>query len=160
MKDLSARTRTLFAEGMPLAKMVDARLSVDLEMFSRGGLAVLDAIEAMGCDTLHRRPAVSKMKQARLLGRTLAWQVFGKNPKSDEIAAAPSVVGAQQLSRPRRDAAPQLGTTIAYSYAESHREARAAHSNFYHAFFLLPKPSRAARRALYTFMPYLSSFPM
>src|ERR1700751_1415900 len=46
MKDLIARTRTLFAEGMPLAKIVDARLSVDLNMFSRGGLAVLDAIEA------------------------------------------------------------------------------------------------------------------
>ena len=29
MKDLIARTRALFAEGMPLAKMVDARLSVD-----------------------------------------------------------------------------------------------------------------------------------
>jgi len=28
---------------------------VDLEMFSRGGLAVLDSIEAMGYDTLHRR---------------------------------------------------------------------------------------------------------
>src|SRR5258706_11182123 len=29
MKDLIGRTRTLFAEGMPLAKMVDTRLSVD-----------------------------------------------------------------------------------------------------------------------------------
>src|SRR5712671_5999321 len=134
MKDLIARTRLLFAEGKPLAKMVDGRLSVDLEMFSRGGLAVLDAIEAMGYDTLHRRPAVSKLKQARLLSRTLAWHVFGKNPKSDEIAAAPSVVGAQHLSRPRRDAAPELGATIADSYAECHRVARAAHSNFYHAF--------------------------
>ena len=152
MKDLIARTRTLFAEGMPLARMVDARLSVDLEMFSRGGLAVLDAIEAMGYDTLHRRPAVSKLKQARLLGRTLAWHVFGKNPKSDEIAAARSVVGAQHLSRPRRDAAPELGTTIADSYAECHRVARAAHSNFYHAFFLLPKPKRDALAALYAFM--------
>src|SRR6266705_5607253 len=70
MKDLIARTRTLFAEGMPLAKMVDAHLSVDLEMFSQSGLAVLDAIEAMGYDTLPRRPAVSKLKQARLLSRT------------------------------------------------------------------------------------------
>src|SRR5713101_6849693 len=57
MKDLIARTRALFAEGQPLAKMVDGRLSVDLEMFTRGGLAVLDAIETMGYDTLHHRPA-------------------------------------------------------------------------------------------------------
>src|SRR5690242_7636021 len=46
MKDLIARTRVLFDEGYPLARMVDGRLSIDLEMFSRGGTAVLDAIEA------------------------------------------------------------------------------------------------------------------
>src|ERR1700741_5066958 len=39
MQDLTARTRVLFAEVLPLAKMVDRRLSIDLEMFSRGGLA-------------------------------------------------------------------------------------------------------------------------
>src|SRR4029077_2557983 len=33
MKGLIVRTRALFAEGQPLAKMVDGRLSVDLEMF-------------------------------------------------------------------------------------------------------------------------------
>src|SRR5262250_2004486 len=38
MQDLISRTRELFAEGLPLAKMVDSRLSVDLEMFSRGGI--------------------------------------------------------------------------------------------------------------------------
>src|SRR5882724_11342457 len=53
MKDLIARTRALFAEGAPLAKMVDSRLSIDLDMFSRGGLAVLDAIEASGYDTVN-----------------------------------------------------------------------------------------------------------
>src|SRR5260370_33282988 len=56
MKDLIAHTHALFAEGQPLAKMVDGRLSVDLEMFTRGGVAVLDAIETMGYDTLHHRP--------------------------------------------------------------------------------------------------------
>src|SRR5882762_302305 len=71
MKDLIARTRALFAQGAPLAKMEGSRHSIDLEMFTRGGLAVLDAIEAMGYDTLHHRPAVSKLKQAALLGRTL-----------------------------------------------------------------------------------------
>src|SRR5258708_5047478 len=71
MKDLIARTRTLFLEGQPLAKMVVGRLSVDLEMFTRGGLAVLNAIEAMGCDTLHHRPTVSKGRQALLFGRSL-----------------------------------------------------------------------------------------
>src|SRR5467141_3806378 len=76
MKDLIARTRVLFAEGSPLAKMADGRLSVDLEMFTRGGLAVLDAIEAIGYDTLHHRPAVSKPKQLRLLTGALIQRVF------------------------------------------------------------------------------------
>ncbi len=144
MKDLIARTRFLFAEGHPLAKMVDGRLSVDLEMFTRGGLAVLDAIEAMGYDTLHHRPAVSKVKQAALLGRALVAHFVGGNPRSNEIAAARPLVGAQH-------AAPQ-STTTAESYEECHRIARASHSNFYYAFFLLPKSKRDGLAALYAFM--------
>jgi squalene synthase HpnC len=145
MKDLIARTRLLFAEGRPLAKMVDGRLSVDLEMFTRGGLAVLEAIETMGYDTLNHRPSVSKLKQAGLLGRALVAHLAGGNPRSSEIAPALAVVGAQH-------AAPQFSTTIAQSYEECHRIARASHSNFYYAFFLLPRPKRDALAALYAFM--------
>ena len=145
MKDLIARTRLLFAEGQPLAKMVDGRLRVDLEMFTRGGLAVLDAVEAMGFDTLHNRPAVSKLKQAGLLSRALVTYLAGRNSRSTEIASAPSVIGARQ-------AAPDDQLNLAESYEACHRIARAAHSNFYYAFFLLPKPKRDALAALYAFM--------
>jgi squalene synthase HpnC/squalene synthase HpnD len=145
MKDLIARTRVLFAEGRPLAKMVDGRLSVDLEMFTRGGLAVLDAIEAMGYDTLHHRPAVSKVKQAALLGRTLLKHLINADLTSVEKAPTPAVVGAQH-------AAPHSTATIAQSYEECHRIARASHSNFYYAFFLLPKAKRDGLAALYAFM--------
>src|SRR5215472_15052097 len=48
MKDLIKRTRALFTEGLPLAKRVDSTVRVDIEMFVRGGLAVLDAIERIG----------------------------------------------------------------------------------------------------------------
>src|SRR6267143_3403981 len=145
MKDLIARTRVLFAEGSPLAKMADGRLSVDLEMFTRGGLAVLDAIEAIGYDTLHHRPAVSKLKQAALLGRALVAHLAGGNSRSNDIAPPLAVVGAQH-------AAPQLGTATAESYERCYRIARASHSNFYYAFFLLPKPKRDGLAALYAFM--------
>jgi squalene synthase HpnC len=145
MKDLIARTRVLFAQGAPLAKRVSGRLSIDLEMFSRGGVAVLDAIEAMGYDTLHRRPAITKGKQVRLLGRSLLTHLVAKPmlPKSESGGVA--VVGAQH-------AVPALGISAASSYEECHRIARAAHSNFYYAFFLLPKPRRDALAALYAFM--------
>ncbi|MEQ1473572.1 MAG: squalene synthase HpnC, partial [Candidatus Acidiferrum sp.] len=84
MRDLIARTRSLFAKGAPLAKVVDTRLSVDLELFSNGGIAVLDAIETMGYDTLHRRPSIGKGKQARLLGRALVTRAISRNPKVAE----------------------------------------------------------------------------
>jgi squalene synthase HpnC len=71
MKDLLARTRALFREGAPLAFRVSADLRVDIELFGRGGLAVLNAIEALGYDTLHCRPTVGGLAQARLLGRAL-----------------------------------------------------------------------------------------
>src|ERR1700730_13409914 len=133
MNDLIARTRLLFAEGMPLSKMVDARLSVDLEMFSRGGLAVLDAIESAGYDTLHHRPSIGKGKQARLLGRALVTHLVAKDEKP---------VTAQ----------PEFTDAVAQSYDECHRVARASHSNFYYAFFLLPKKRRDGLAALYGFM--------
>jgi squalene synthase HpnC/squalene synthase HpnD len=137
MKDLITRTRALFAEGMPLAKIVDARLSVDLEMFSRGGLAVLDAIEESGYDTLHRRPSIGKGKQARLLGRALVTHLVAKGAKSD----------GQTRAMP---ANPE--NSVALSYEECHRVAKAARSNFYYAFFLLPKSRRDGIVALYAFM--------
>jgi len=41
---------------------------------------------------------------------------------------------------------------LAESYEECHRIARASRSNFYYAFFLLPKPKRDGLAALYAFM--------
>jgi len=51
----------------------------------------------------------------------------------------------------------QFGTSqpslaLAGSYQRCHRIARASHSNFYYAFFLLPRPKRDALAALYAFM--------
>jgi squalene synthase HpnC len=135
MKDLIARTRVLFSEGLPLAKMVDARLRVDLEMFSRGGIAVLDAVEATGYDTLHHRPSIGTAKQARLLGRALVTHLVARDTKHP--------AGAQEPSADHR---------VAQSYEECHRIARASNSNFYYAFFLLPKKRRAGLAALYAFM--------
>ena len=76
MKELVARTRQLFAEGNALARSVDSTLRVDIEMFSRGGLAVLDAIEAIGYNTLERRPSIAKSKQFSLLVRALGLRLL------------------------------------------------------------------------------------
>jgi squalene synthase HpnC/squalene synthase HpnD len=72
MKSLIARARELFDAGRPLAGTVKPFLRTDLEMFTRGGVAILDAIEASGYNTLEHRPSLSKLTQAKLLVQTLA----------------------------------------------------------------------------------------
>ncbi|MBM3737023.1 MAG: squalene synthase HpnC [Acidobacteria bacterium] len=63
--------RRLFHEGLPLARMVDRRLSLDLELFSRGGLKILDKIAERDYDVLSARPRISKTERLALLLRTL-----------------------------------------------------------------------------------------
>src|SRR5258706_8908824 len=89
MKELIARTRELFAEGMPLAGRVDSALRVDIEMFSGGGLAVLDSIEAIGYNTLHHRPSIPKSKQMQLLIRTLFQRLFAQDSLAEAAVPAP-----------------------------------------------------------------------
>src|SRR5437899_7229733 len=144
MKELIEYTRALFEKGMPLAKRVEGKLSVDREMFSRGGLAVLDAIEAMGYDTLHQRPEVSKLKQVGLLGRALITHALGGSGGRSSGGGAGE--GANTLASEPTEA------DIRASYSHCHQIARSAHSNFYPAFFLLPKVKRDGIVALYAFM--------
>jgi squalene synthase HpnC/squalene synthase HpnD len=145
MRDLIARTRKLFAEGRPLAASVDARLRVDIELFSRGGLAILDAVESMGYNTMAKRPSLGTVTRALLFGRTLASRV--------RLALTPG-----RSSTPARDRMPANPpatagrTTLDQSYAESRAVARNAASNFYYAFYMLPRPKRDALCAIYAFM--------
>ncbi len=156
MKDLIARTRQWFAKGMPLAGRVDSALRVDIEMFSRGGLAVLDSIEAMGYNTLEHRPSVSKTKQVRLLAGALAGRLFARRQAPAPAAPAESgrlaIVEGGGVSSDGRTTRQGNADAIAHSYAECRQVARAAASNFYYAFFMLPQAKRDALCALYAFM--------
>jgi len=78
MREAVAKAREFFITGLPLARMVNRRLSVDLELFSRGGLCVLNKIERQGYDVLSRRPSISKMERAGLLVGTLARVAFAR----------------------------------------------------------------------------------
>ncbi len=57
----------LFRRGLPLVKMVDRRLSLDLDLFSHGGLRILQKIRLEGYDVLKQRPAISKAERAGIL---------------------------------------------------------------------------------------------
>ena len=66
----------LFAKGLPLIQQVDRELAVDLDLFSRGGIEILRAIERQKYDVLSRRPAISKSKKLALLMRALAGKLM------------------------------------------------------------------------------------
>jgi squalene synthase HpnC len=72
MREIVARARELFQEGLPLSSMVDRRLALDIDLFSRGGLRVLDKIAEQDYDVLSRRPTVSKAERVWLLLGSLA----------------------------------------------------------------------------------------
>ncbi|MGC2209310.1 MAG: squalene synthase HpnC [Candidatus Korobacteraceae bacterium] len=69
------RARQWFAQGLPLVERVNRSLALDLELFSRGGLAILQAIEKQDYDVLTRRPSLSKFCKAGLAARALAGRV-------------------------------------------------------------------------------------
>ncbi len=80
MRELVVRTRDLFLKGRPLVGLVSPALRADIELFSRSGLAVLDAIAAADYNTLANRPVVPRSKQVRLLTRALVSRWFGRRP--------------------------------------------------------------------------------
>lgn len=76
MQEACAEALRLFEEGLPLARMVDRRLSLDLELFSRGGMKILEKIRARDYDVLSARPRISKSERVALLLRSLVrWAI-------------------------------------------------------------------------------------
>ncbi|MFL6416165.1 MAG: squalene synthase HpnC [Bryobacteraceae bacterium] len=61
----------LFRKGLPLIKQVDRRLALDLDLFSRGGLKILDKIRSQNYNVLESRPHISKAERIAILLRCL-----------------------------------------------------------------------------------------
>jgi squalene synthase HpnC len=83
--------RDLFEQGLPLIGMVNRDLALDLDLFSRGGLEILHAIEKRDYDVLGARPAISKTTKASLALRAVTAKLFpftrlGKRGHSAEQA--------------------------------------------------------------------------
>ncbi len=65
------RARLYFRKGLPLVNHIHGFLKVDVALFSRGGLAILDKVEQLDYDTLRKRPTLSKIEKVRLFLSTL-----------------------------------------------------------------------------------------
>jgi len=70
--------RGFFERGLPLARMVNRRLSIDLELFSRGGMKILEKIERLNYDVLSARPKISKLERVSLLVSAVRHAAFAR----------------------------------------------------------------------------------
>ncbi len=126
-RDCGRRRASCFLEGLPLIGMVDRRLALDLDLFSRGGMRVLDKIEQQDYDVLAARPAISKAERVGLLvARWRAWRFRGRH---DERGGRVVRLIAKRVARSRA-------------------------KNFYYSFVLLSAQQRKAMCAIYAFMRY------
>jgi squalene synthase HpnC len=88
------RTRGYFDRGIALLPLLPGRVRIDVDLFIRGGRAVLDAIERRGYNMLSGRPVVGKWRKAWLLVQAVAATVFTRPgrpaPSPAHASAAPS----------------------------------------------------------------------
>jgi len=64
--------RGLFEQGLSLIGMVNRELALDLDLFSRGGIEILNAIKRRDYDVLSARPSIGKTTKLQLALRALS----------------------------------------------------------------------------------------
>lgn len=69
MKFEVQRAREWFERGLPLVGKINKELAIDIELFSRGGQEILNAIEGQKFDVLSSRPVISKPRKLWLVLR-------------------------------------------------------------------------------------------
>jgi squalene synthase HpnC len=68
------RTRRLFADGRPVSDAVTGRLRWELRATWLGGMRILDKVEALEYDTLHRRPKLTAGDAAAIGVGVMTWR--------------------------------------------------------------------------------------
>ena len=82
------RARKLLEAGRPLIGQMPGRLAMDVDLFSCGGLAILDRIEWRKFDVLSSRPELGKLAKLGLVARAL----LARRPRG-EPALARAIAG-------------------------------------------------------------------
>jgi squalene synthase HpnC len=83
MKFEVERARDWFKQGLPLVDKVDHELAIDLDLFSRGGQEILNAIERQGFAVLGRRPSISRPRKLALVARAALAKLRGKSGRAN-----------------------------------------------------------------------------
>ena len=71
VEDLVSRTRVMLLEGGAISSQVERELAVTLDLFRKGGEAILNGIVAENYDVLRGRPVVTKTRKLGLLMEAL-----------------------------------------------------------------------------------------
>jgi squalene synthase HpnC len=87
------RARHLLDDGRALIPRIPGPLAVDVDLFSRGGSAILDRIEARGFDVLSARPSLTKWAKVCLLGRAVASMTLARLGRRPSVSSA--IAGAR-----------------------------------------------------------------
>jgi squalene synthase HpnC len=74
------RAQELFEKGLPLTDRVEGRMKLDIALFSKGGLRVLEAIRARDYDVLAKRPTVPALRKLWLALTTVVRLAILKRP--------------------------------------------------------------------------------
>ncbi len=77
MKFEVERAHDWFRRGLPLVSKVNRDLAIDLELFTRGGQEILNAIAKQGYAVLGNRPAISKPRKLALVARAAFSKITG-----------------------------------------------------------------------------------
>jgi squalene synthase HpnC len=88
MKFEVERARDWFRKGLPLVAKVDRELAIDLDLFSRGGQEILNAIEKQHYAVLGNRPAISKPRKLALVARAALGKLLSNLSPADSRKSA------------------------------------------------------------------------
>jgi len=127
---------------LPLIGKVNRDLALDLDLFSRGGLEILRAIERCDYDVLSARPAISKAHQTR---------TGAARAQRQGASISPPWNGKLREGGLTQESTSD-GIALYRAYAECRSIARREAKNFYYAFIALPTQRRNAICAIYAFM--------
>lgn len=83
MKFEVERARKWFGQGLPLVHHVDRELAIDLDLFTRGGLEILNAIEKQDFAVLGNRPSISKTRKLALVAHAAIDKLFSNFASPD-----------------------------------------------------------------------------
>jgi squalene synthase HpnC len=67
MQEAIGYARGYFHRGQPLVDTLNRRLALDIDLFIRGGLAILDEVESADYAVLQHRPKIGKLRRATIL---------------------------------------------------------------------------------------------